>query len=154
MLPLVSNVIYGAAMNRVEIGKRLLELRKSTGLNQAEFGKTLGLSDRAYKNYELGIRDLPSETAIKICIDHNVSGDWLLLGRGARSAESFQERLNYSISVVDNFLEDNQLAPTTAGRAELIEYVFQRASGPEPVDKTILSDALKGVFHDKKTSSD
>lgn len=75
------------------IGSRLLEVRKKTGLNQAEFGQLFDLSDRGYKNYEQEIRDLPVKTAIQICTKFKISANWLLLGHGAKDVPSLSEAL-------------------------------------------------------------
>lgn len=61
---------------------RIAEIRKSTGLNQTEFGKRLGLGQGAVSAYEKGQRT-PSNVAIEmICNEFKVNKHWLLTGEG------------------------------------------------------------------------
>ena len=59
--------------------KRVRQLRE---LTQSEFAKLLDLPVRTYKNYEMGVRELPIAVAVKLCERGRVSTDWLLLGKG------------------------------------------------------------------------
>ena len=50
-----------------EIGNRLLTMRKSAGLTQAEVAEAAGLSDRAYADIERGTANMRVESLMKIC---------------------------------------------------------------------------------------
>ncbi|WP_168193101.1 helix-turn-helix domain-containing protein [Rhodophyticola sp. CCM32] len=56
------------------------ETREGTGHSQSKFAAMLGLSDRAYKNYELGKREVPLSTLIKFAQEFEVEFDWLVFG--------------------------------------------------------------------------
>lgn len=64
-----------------EIGERLRRLRKASGRTQQEFAESLGISLRAYKNYESGGRELPSSVVMRLCEISSVSPSWILNGR-------------------------------------------------------------------------
>lgn len=61
---------------------RLIRGKKS----RAEFSKITGISERALVNYEHGITSPNIEVAAKICLECNISPQWLLLGEGTMSA--------------------------------------------------------------------
>jgi len=60
----------------------MLELRKALKLNQEEFGKALGVSQRHISQIENNARN-PSEQLLKhICLRFFVNENWLLTGQG------------------------------------------------------------------------
>ena len=54
------------------------ELREENNMNQAEVAAILNCSQVAYSYYEIGRRDIPSETLIKLAKYYNCSADYLL----------------------------------------------------------------------------
>ena len=49
------------------IGNKLLSIRKSTGMTQAEVAEAAGLSDRTYADIERGTVNMRAETMLRIC---------------------------------------------------------------------------------------
>lgn len=60
-----------------EMGIILKELRKQRNLTQQDIAKELGLTQKAYCNYELGKREPDIKTLIKLANIYNVSLDYL-----------------------------------------------------------------------------
>ncbi len=58
--------------------KRIRDLREDKDLSQKQLAQILNCSQQAYCNYELGLRDIPTETLIAIAKFHNVSVDYIL----------------------------------------------------------------------------
>lgn len=115
--------------------ERLLAVRKSTGLSQADFGAALGLSDRAYKNYELGIRKLPLDVLIDIAHKYDTSIEWLVTGEGARSAPAIGEALEAAVIAVREHFQAVGKTPTPEKEAVIVRYVFEqmlREGGLDP----------------------
>ena len=54
-------------LNTVEIGERLLRIRKKRGLTQSNVAEKAGLSDRAYADIERGTTNMRVDTALKLC---------------------------------------------------------------------------------------
>ena len=108
-----------------EMQARLEAVRKSTGLSQAAFGERLGLSDRAYKNYELGIRDLPLRIALSLAQTFDVNLAWLLTGEGAQSTPSIGEALEASVIVVREHMAATGKSPPPDKEAAIVRYVFE-----------------------------
>lgn len=67
----------------VEVGERLKAVREKAGLLQPEFAERLGISPRAYANYERGERTVTAETIKALYEIFSVDPIWLLSGPGA-----------------------------------------------------------------------
>lgn len=57
---------------------RIRDLREDRDLKQREVAEYLNCSQQVYSNYELGQRDVPSETLIRLSQFYNVSVDYIL----------------------------------------------------------------------------
>ena len=57
---------------------RIRDLREDKDLTQKQMANILHCSQQVYSNYELGQRDIPTGTLIKIARFHGVSVDYLL----------------------------------------------------------------------------
>lgn len=79
---------------------RLLQSRKSVGISQSKCAAKVGVSDRSYKLYELGRREIPLSTAIKFSEELEVDLLWLLTGRGHQTRRSHPDLVAETITVV------------------------------------------------------
>ena len=61
-----------------KIGNKILEIRKGTGLTQAEIAEKAGIADRTYADIERGNVNMRVETLLKICDSLNVTPDDIL----------------------------------------------------------------------------
>ena len=61
-----------------QIGNKILALRKTTGLTQAELAEKAGLADRTYADIERGNVNMRIETFLKICDALGVTPDTIL----------------------------------------------------------------------------
>ncbi len=66
----------------LQVGRRLAATRASTGLSQTAFAETIGLSLRAYANYERGEREAPVALYRAIFEQYGIDPIWLFSGRG------------------------------------------------------------------------
>lgn len=57
---------------------RLKELREEAGWSQAQVASRLFCSQQAYSNYELGQRDLPTQTLIELAALYGTTTDYIL----------------------------------------------------------------------------
>lgn len=62
------------------VGQRMRETREKTGYSQGKFAAMLELSDRAYKNYELGKREPPLSVVAHFSSKFGVDLHWLVFG--------------------------------------------------------------------------
>ena len=58
--------------------RRIRELREDSDLTQAQMGKVLNLSQRAYAYYESGERTITPEILIKLAQFYNTTVDYIL----------------------------------------------------------------------------
>lgn len=66
----------------LRFGRRLAAVRASAGLSQTAFAQTLGLSLRAYANYERGEREAPVALFRAVFEQYGIDPIWLLSGSG------------------------------------------------------------------------
>lgn len=71
---------YGKFGNCLE--GRLYAIRKDQKLNQAEFGKALGVTRSAICNYEGGTRPIGEQIIRSVCREFSVNETWLRSGNG------------------------------------------------------------------------
>ena len=58
--------------------RRIRDLREDKDLTQEQISKILNCSQQVYPNYELGQRDIPTQTLLALAKLHNTSVDFLL----------------------------------------------------------------------------
>lgn len=58
--------------------RRIRELREDKDLLQRDIAKLLNCTQVAYSRYELGLRDIPTETLIVLAEFHHTSVDYIL----------------------------------------------------------------------------
>ena len=58
--------------------KRIRELREDSDLLQKDLADYLCCSQVCYSRYELGMRDIPTETLISLAKYYNISVDYIL----------------------------------------------------------------------------
>jgi len=75
----------------VELHERIAAVRKIKGLTQEQLGELLGVSRQAVSKWESGQAVPDALTITKLCIELNVSADYVLLGR--EPEESVQEQI-------------------------------------------------------------
>lgn len=64
-----------------EIGKRILELRKSMNMNKQQFSKLIGISGQYLGTVEAGINGLSLDSIIALCQNTHTSADYILFGK-------------------------------------------------------------------------
>lgn len=62
------------------MGARLASIRAGTRLSQGEFAERIGVSPRAYQNYERGEREAPPSVLRRVCETYGADPAWLLCG--------------------------------------------------------------------------
>lgn len=58
--------------------QRLKDLRTDKDLRQKDVAKIIGTTQGYYSKYELGLRDIPINRLIKLCLFYGVSSDYIL----------------------------------------------------------------------------
>ena len=80
-------------INKKQVGRRILSIRKRRNLTLIDFAKKIGASKSSVSDWEKGFR-LPSEGILtKIAIMGNTSVDKLLYGEGINEVEELYKSL-------------------------------------------------------------
>lgn len=58
--------------------RRIRDLREDSDLTQKQVANKLCCSQQAYSNYELGLRDIPTEILIALARMYNTTSDYIL----------------------------------------------------------------------------
>lgn len=116
--------------------ERLLSIRKQTGASQADFAKRLGFSPRAYKNYELGLRDVPLSLVESVYRVLGTDLSWLILGDGASSSETAQEIIRKIVFGIRSFEDANGNRLTKEKTATVFTYLFSQMSNGRDFSET------------------
>ena len=58
--------------------RRIRDLREDNDLSQKQVAKVLNCSQQAYSNYELGLRDIPTEVLISLARFYHTTTDYIL----------------------------------------------------------------------------
>lgn len=66
--------------HRLEVGRRLADLRDRLGMTQVDFAASLGVSYRSIQGYESGKYDVSTEVLKALRARYGRSCDWLLFG--------------------------------------------------------------------------
>ncbi|EQD38243.1 transcriptional regulator, XRE family [mine drainage metagenome] len=94
------------------LGRRLMAVRATTGLSQGGFATSLGLSSRAYANYERGEREMPVALFRALYETYGIDPVWLLEGPGDHPVKAATRTMDFPL--VDSIIRwlDAELART------------------------------------------
>jgi transcriptional regulator with XRE-family HTH domain len=122
-----------------KIGERLFEIRRALGHTQSKVAAELGTSDRSYKHYEAGTRDLLIEMAIAFCDKFNTDLNWLALGKkGVNKTRAKTLTQGCVVAVMTRAQILNiELSPQKSG--SIAGYLFSQCleKGTDPNDEVI-----------------
>ena len=80
-------------INKKQVGRRIMAIRKRNFLTLIEFAKKVGASKSSVSDWEQGFRLPPETTLTKIAIMGNTSVDKLLYGDGKNEIEELYKSL-------------------------------------------------------------
>lgn len=120
-------------------GWRLRHVRESAGLEQADFAKAFGVTRNTQGGYERNQVNPSLDYLVAVCQAHNVSADWLLLGKAVETPESraplaFDPLVMEKCSLIARHLAASQAPPMppkeeAAMARELYEFFMGRGRG-------------------------
>ena len=107
------------------MNERFKEVRKTLGLTQSEFGKSLGISNTAISNIEKGENNVSESNIISICREFGVNEEWLRTGVGG------EDNMFIKLSAYDKaynrfgYVMENASASKKAALTMLLELVYR-----------------------------
>jgi len=121
------------------IGRRLEAIRAESGLTQIEFALQLGLSPRAYANYERGEREMPVALFRSLCDAYQVDPLWLLRGPEEAPQRISSRRFDADlfeevIALVEGWLKKHRCAMSVEKKSLAIRLIYEDAIEKGSVD--------------------
>lgn len=107
------------------VSERLSSIRKSVSLTQSEFSEKVGVSRRAYVNYERGERELPSSFVVRLHDIFSINPTWLLTGEGAKTSELKNEMVSSAVFAVRSFAMMKKLEIDPEREARLVTLLVE-----------------------------
>jgi len=91
--------------NKLEIGKRIHQIRLQNEYTQAEFAEAIDISVNFLSEIENGKKGVSQETLSKICTKMNVSADYILFGKKTQQHSLLELANSLSISELDTTID-------------------------------------------------
>lgn len=107
------------------MNERFKKVRKTLGLTQSEFGKSLGISNTAISKIEKGENNVSESNIISICREFGVNEEWLRTGVGG------EDNMFIKLSAYDKaynrfgYVMENASASKKAALTMLLELVYR-----------------------------
>lgn len=107
------------------MNERFKEVRKTLGLTQSEFGKSLGISNTAISKIEKGENNVSESNIISICREFGVNEEWLRTGVGG------EDNMFIKLSAYDKaynrfgYVMENASTSKKAALTMLLELVYR-----------------------------
>lgn len=131
----------------LELGARLIAVRTQLRFTQPEFAASLGLSYRAYGNYERGEREMPTALFRALCDKYGIDPLWLLCGPGNVPIHIGTRVLNTQVlteilRMVDDWLERHRHTLRPDKKAQLICLAYEHCVVEGAIDSKRVQDML------------
>jgi transcriptional regulator with XRE-family HTH domain len=129
-----------------EIGRRLVAVRKALDLAQNAFAEHLGVSPRAYQNWERGEREIPAALLRSLYDEFTIDPLWMLKGPGDEPLDA-GVRPNPSlvkdvVLAVEVWLQRRRKTLPTAKKAELVALLYEHFLNGGEVEAKHLNSML------------
>ena len=131
----------------IEAGARLIAIRTKLGFTQPDFAADLGLSYRAYGNYERGEREMPTAVLRTLCDKFRIDPLWTLCGPGSDpvhigSRELDTRLLTDLLRLVDEWLERHRRTLRPDRKAQVICLAYEHCAVEGVIDSKRVQDML------------
>lgn len=136
-----------SARQNLAFGERLARVRLAQGLNQSDFAESLGLSMRAYCNYERGEREAPLAVLRAMYEVYEVDPMWLIGGyedlpvTGKARVDDVGLLVEIAYEV-DRSLKESRRRLKPSVRKRVIEVAYARCRQGATVDATVVDDLI------------
>ncbi len=133
--------------DKLLLGLRLMTIRTSSGLTQFEFADRLGLSPRAYANYERGEREMPVALFKSLCDSFRIDPLWLLVGPGEEPDHIGNRRVDLDlleeiIRMIEEWLVKKNGTLKPEKKARVIRLAYEHCVDQGAVDAAHLKEML------------
>lgn len=126
--------------------ERLFAVRKQTGLSQESFAQRIGVSPRAYKNYELGLREVPLSVISGIHNEFSIELNWLILGKGISNAVNSEDAIQQIIFGIISFEDQFNIKLSKEKMAAVFKYLFFKITNGHDFSEAEMKEYLKSTI--------
>lgn len=133
------------SIDKAALGQRLLAVRNAHRLPQAAFAARLGLSPRAYQNYERGERELPAAVLTTLHAKFGIDPLWVLVGPGSTPRQVVPNEaalLEHVVVEVEKYLRATGKRLTPVKKARAVRFCYQKCVQTGHSDTTWLADLM------------
>ena len=102
----------------------MAKIRDEARLSQGEFAARLGVSARAYQNYERGERDVPSGLVATIYTELGVDPAWLLTGATREATGGNVAALESAVLDIRKYIESKNAKLAPEKEAKFVKTVY------------------------------
>ncbi|TJY61137.1 helix-turn-helix transcriptional regulator [Sinimarinibacterium sp. CAU 1509] len=129
------------------MGRRLMAIRVSSGLTQADFADKLSLSLRAYANYERGEREMPTALFKSLVDTFRIDPLWQLTGPGEDPVQFGKRVLDMDlmegvIRLIEEWLVKHRRTLKPEKKARVIRLGYEHCVAKGGIDTTHLREML------------
>lgn len=129
------------------MGRRLMAIRVASGLTQSDFADKLGLSLRAYANYERGEREMPTALFRSLVDTFRIDPLWQLTGPGDDPVQVGERVLDIDlmeavIRLIEDWLVKHRRTLKPDKKARVIRLSYEHCVAKGEIDTTHLRDLL------------
>ena len=107
------------------MNERFKKVRKTLGLTQSEFGKSLGISNTAISKIEKGENNVSESNIISICREFGVNEEWLRTGVGGENNRFIKLSAYDKAYNRFGYVMENASASKKAALTMLLELVYR-----------------------------
>lgn len=131
----------------IAIGRRITAVRTGSGMTQSDFAEHLGLSPRAYANYERGEREMPVALFKTLYETYHIDPVWILTGPGDEPAVVESRRIDGQllakiIEMVEEWLSKHRRTLKPEKKARVIRLAYEHCADQQSVDSAHLQEML------------
>lgn len=123
------------------ISERLLIFRRRLGLSQVEMAERLGYTSKAYRNYELSIRDVPLSVILTLHREFSADVSWLLLGEHSPETIPPTEYITRIFNAFKDF-EKNNAEIDTDKKVKIFNYLCKKYLNNEDINNQQLIELI------------
>ena len=136
--------------DNLAFGRRLSAVRATTGLSQIAFAEQLGLSLRAYADYERGEREAPVALFRALLHQFGIDPIWMLSGEGDTPQKAGARTTDFMQVVgimekIDAALALKRRKPTQPQRARILRLLYALAQQHGQITEAEVEHAVSAV---------
>lgn len=134
--------------SNIAVGQRLMAIRSAASLTQNDFATSLGLSPRAYANYERGEREMPVALFRQLYTIYRVDPLWVLFGPGNEPMFADLRRIDAEllmqvIELIEESLHKAGKRLRPEKKARVIQLAYEHCAEKGAVDLTRVREMVR-----------